>query len=1189
MADYNIRGEMTLATGQFISSAKAASDSLNKFNGSVVNTGHQINLLGGIMKKLTIGAMAAFVVKLGKDSVQAAQSAGAAQNRLRQLLLNTGGATEKQIAILNQQAAALEQSTVVSKDNVTVVQSQLATFDLASGAIAKLTPAILNYVVAEKGAKASADEYRQMTNGLALALNGQFGALTRVGFVMDKATKDQISHGTEMERAAAIAKVLDSTYNNFAKTASDTAAGASQKLAIQIGNLKQSFGEMLLPAITKTQGAIATKLLPVINGLMDKFKDGSAINKFMNFMGGLIKNLYDFASAIIETVGPILANVLVPAFVAVGAAIVGVIKVLGAIGAFMKKHIETFQIIAQVLVAAAVGYGVYRVAMLASVAVTKLHTLWTTATTKATVAFTAAQRMLNATMAFNPVALIVGALTALVGLFIIAWNHSENFRKAVIAVGKAGLMAFAFMIPIIGKVYEVIAKVVTGPMRGLLAVLAKLHVPGTQAALDFINKGIDGIGNAAEWAAGKVKEFASKLDSLQNKKISLPSFKLPSLGGSGTIPYPDISGLDPGNTDATVDVKAQKAAAELAAKLADLRDKLKETVQGYNDFITNDFAKGFVNGAETARDTMLKGLDELKNVFDAQQAIFEAQGNTAGLAKVKSEWDKINAYVRSRIAEAMAVAAELEDVENKLKDAYDRLKEAVQARTEGAKAFQDMIRTPFGQPSEIQKALASGEATVDGIISMYDKMREALDKRFTDIGGNKKDELINLLTDQTTKLVNLAKRRDAAAKALEEAQKHLDDVLSKQASFKTSIQDSIKSFGSALADLSKTNIDYSIKVIKTATGLVITQMSEGKSGVEVIVDKLKTSLATIRDFTANIQTLLVMGYNKDYVRSLLEAGPEAAGATAALLAKSGQDTMNTVNDLYTQINSASEQFGSQMSETFYGNAVAMAQAMVDGAQSEYDNIMKEMKSIADGITAAFAPLADVGTNVGNDIVQDLINSLEARRAELIARANAIAAQVAAAMAAAAGAIGVGGVTATITPNPGGGSSTVTPDVTPEPDLSKIIDDAANAAAEDVVVPEPTPTPTVTPKTTTPTTTKYIVQSGDTLSQIAKDAGTTLAKLLAANPKFTEVAKYQGGNMIWSGTTVNIPTAPAVVSSPAYPSYSGVNTTTMAGINAASGNTTIEKGAVTINLGSDIPASDVEPVMTRALLGALSAR
>jgi hypothetical protein len=52
--------------------------------------------------------------------------------------------------------------------------------------------------------------------------------------------------------------------------------------------------------------------------------------------------------------------------------------------------------------------------------------------------------------------------------------------------------------------------------------------------------------------------------------------------------------------------------------------------------------------------------------------------------------------------------------------------------------------------------------------------------------------------------------------------------------------------------------------------------------------------------------------------------------------------------------------------------------------------------------------------------------------------------------------------------------------------------------------------------------KYTVQKGDTLSKIAVDAGISLQELKDLNPKFTSDPKYKNGNMIWSGTKVNLP-------------------------------------------------------------------
>ena len=56
------------------------------------------------------------------------------------------------------------------------------------------------------------------------------------------------------------------------------------------------------------------------------------------------------------------------------------------------------------------------------------------------------------------------------------------------------------------------------------------------------------------------------------------------------------------------------------------------------------------------------------------------------------------------------------------------------------------------------------------------------------------------------------------------------------------------------------------------------------------------------------------------------------------------------------------------------------------------------------------------------------------------------------------------------------------------------------------------------------TTSYTVKKGDTLSGIAKSSGVKLSEVLAANPKIADKkSKYKGGNMIWSGTKVKLPT------------------------------------------------------------------
>jgi hypothetical protein len=252
---------------------------------------------GRVAKSFAIAAVAssAFAVKIGKDSIQAAIRAEGEQQRLSQILTTTNGATAEQVKILIAQAEALERVGVVSAGNVSVVQSQLATFDLQAASIQALTPAILDYVTAEKGATASADQFKTMTNGLAQALNGQFGALTRAGFVLDEQTKALISNGTEAERSAAIIKVLNSTYKGFNQSLRDTPEGRIIALNNSFESIKTTIGTALLPAFENLIDLFTTKVIPAIQKFVKENQD-----KIVGIFTQAIKAVVAFGFAIFK-------------------------------------------------------------------------------------------------------------------------------------------------------------------------------------------------------------------------------------------------------------------------------------------------------------------------------------------------------------------------------------------------------------------------------------------------------------------------------------------------------------------------------------------------------------------------------------------------------------------------------------------------------------------------------------------------------------------------------------------------------------------------------------------------------------------------------------------------------------------------------------------------------------------------
>jgi hypothetical protein len=347
------------------SSVQKASSGMSSFATNLKRVGATIGIAFGVQQ----------VVSFTKSVFAAAAEAEGQQARLARLLEVSVGASQEQIQVLNNQAEALEQLGVVTGGSITMAQSQLATFNLQTSTIEKLTPAILDYVTAEKGANASAQEFKQATNGLAQALNGNFTSLTRVGFVLDENTKKQISSGTEAERAEAIVRVLDSTYKGFNESLRDTPAGRTQVLLNEFERLKTELGQALMPALGAVQGFITNYLIPSVRSLAKFFKEnGTAIKVYTGILLGLVAAFYTYKAALVTV-----------------------------------KATQAAFVVMQTIM---------RGATLASIASTN--------------GLAASMLVLNAAIRANPIGLIVTGVLLLGAAFVMAWKKSETFRSVVI-------------------------------------------------------------------------------------------------------------------------------------------------------------------------------------------------------------------------------------------------------------------------------------------------------------------------------------------------------------------------------------------------------------------------------------------------------------------------------------------------------------------------------------------------------------------------------------------------------------------------------------------------------------------------------------------------------------------------------------------------------------------------------------
>lgn len=1003
MAVVDVLARVKADTSGFTTGINNAQRTLDKFSTSAVTKG---TIIGNVLFQAANKAATGFgrlLVGAFRDSMSAATEAQAVQTRLARLLTNTNGATQEQIGLLHQQAKALEATTVVTADNVTMVQSQLATFDLHASSIAQLTPAILDYVVAERGASATTDTFRSYTNGLAQALNGQFGALSRVGFVLSDYDKQMIKTGTENERAAAIVRILNTTYKDFAATAMTPAV----RLSKAIEQLKGDFGNALLPVVSNIRTEMADRLVPIFDVLREKFADTATIENFITFIKDLGTNIKDFAFGIGTLLSPIFTGVFIPALKLAIGAILELIGVLGAIGRFIQNNAKAFKVLVAVLVAVAAGTGAY---LLQVKLLNKAMLLKTLSVSKLTLAF----KKLNLMMRMNPIGFIIGAVAALTAGFIVLWNTSDRFRALVIDTGVAALRTFADIIRGAGGIAEAILNFMTKPLRDFLGILANIPVVGKafKGAKEFADKFIGGISDVADKAGNKLDSFADSLEKYSKKKVNPPKIKEPKVPK-----MPDLGLFGTAGGDPRVDEKEEKRLAKIAEQLRKAKLAVQERVQDYNDYLQRDFANSMMNGAERAEDAVMRLLDKTRSVFDAQAKVLSGPA----LDSLEKAWDKVNAKVRKMMGRYAEVAGEIAEVEKQIEDAYRSLQDAISERQKAVSQFQQVIARPFGEPSELDRALGATTATVESIISTYDRLRETITQRYTGIDTAGRDTLLGFLEEQTASLISLAKKREKAVEVLGKVEEELRRVLDEQVDFARDIRSSVRDFATALADLSTKDADTTIRVIKKATGLVITQVAESTSGVDKITKQLRNRLQQVVNFQSNIQRLLSRGLDPEYIRQLLQAGPDAASQTAQVLASASDSQLAEINGLYRDINSTAQSFGITMARTFYDNAVAMNRSFVMGAKAELAEIDAQMLAIKESIEEKLLPLADFGTNLGTDLAQGLYDSLLAQKDKLVTLAQTIAAQISEALASAMAKIGVEG--ATTLPRPSTSGST----------------------------------------------------------------------------------------------------------------------------------------------------------------------
>ena len=515
---------------------------------------------------------------------------------------------------------------------------------------------------------------------------------------------------------------------------------------------------------------------------------------------------------------------------------------------FVKRNSAVFKVLGGIILTVAVALASYNAAIKVQIALTKAWSVITGIQAVATKLLTGQQIALNTAMKLNPIGLIVSAVTLLIGGMVLLWNKSETFRKGVIAVGKAGLMAFASIVPILGQVGEAILKVVLTPLKTMLSVLSKLPGVGkfAKAGLDILNKGLEGVSDFADKAAAKAKSLAANLDKL-NKPIKI--------GGGAGLEIPDFGDTSGGG-------KGSKGGAGLSAETIKNNEAYQKTIKSTQKAVASATKKYHETSAKNEKEYQEK-VTKLNK--DATEKIGKLQADAAK--------KKANLEENSRIKIAsLNMAAE-------------------KSRAKALTAFQEKTADINKRYAEREKELIEQKnERIADIESDYAKRKIAIAKQYAD-----KVTEINKKFAETEK--ELTTRRNDALEELEEsnAEKIADIKKQGAAKLQAIIQQSIDELRQAFQKGTE------FKVGDIFKGLV----ESGKASADELAKVMRERLEAIKKLAQNASALASKGFSQGFIQEVVSSGPELGNQLAESILTASDSSITELQALYKDLETTS--------------------------------------------------------------------------------------------------------------------------------------------------------------------------------------------------------------------------------------------------------------------------------------------
>lgn len=219
------------------------------------------------LKKIGAAAAAAFSVKqiisFTNEAKKAWQVQLEAETKLEQVMKNTMGATVEQIQVTKEWAAELQKVGVIGDEITLSGLQELGTYVENADSLKTMSVVLDDMLAQQYGLNATAENAVTISTMLGKVLEGQTSALSRYGYKFDEAQEQLLKYGTEEQRVATLAEVVEASVGGMNEALARTPAGRLKQISNNMGDVKEQFGK----AVTNIQAAFLPVLERLANSL----------------------------------------------------------------------------------------------------------------------------------------------------------------------------------------------------------------------------------------------------------------------------------------------------------------------------------------------------------------------------------------------------------------------------------------------------------------------------------------------------------------------------------------------------------------------------------------------------------------------------------------------------------------------------------------------------------------------------------------------------------------------------------------------------------------------------------------------------------------------------------------------------------------------------------------------------------